>query len=99
MSSVTWFILIGGLVVLLLAALAGSRGTGSPGRRFGAWAMQRNTREIAASEGGIIVGCVVFAFGLFLHSGFLVLLGVLLLTASILRLVIHRGPPSSAEVH
>jgi hypothetical protein len=99
MSSVTWVILIGGLVVLLLAALAGSRSAGSPGRRFGAWVVERNTREVVASEGGIILGSVLFALGLLLDSGFLVLLGVLLVAAAFLRLVIHRGPPSSAEVH
>ncbi|SRR5579885_2301915 len=98
MSTVTWVILIGALAVLVIAALAGSRSTGSPAKRLGAWAIERNHREIIVSEVGIVVGAVLFVFGIVLESGFLVLLGLVVEAAALLRLVIHHGP-FAGEAH
>ena len=99
MSSVTWIILVGALVILVLAAMVGTRSAGSPAQRLGARALEKDNREIIVSEVGIVVAGVLLGFGLLLESGFLFLLGFLSIAAALLRLVIHRGPAAPTELH
>ena len=56
--------------------------------------MEADERAVALSLVGVVVGSILFGIGLLAHSGFLVLLGLVLFPAAMMYGLVGGGYPS-----